>query len=459
METKQTEWLSRNGPKLLSELIRFDTSNPPGNEAKLARFVCEWLDKLGLSCELVGPNPERESAIMVWRGTESDNGIILMSHLDVVPAVGRDWTYPPFSGQIADGYVWGRGAIDAKGVLAAQMLAVAMLKREGFKPRRTISMIAAADEEAGGNLGMRWLVENRPDLFEGAAFAINEGGGFSLALPKVTLFFLQTAEKGNCWLRLVAEGSGGHGSLKIEDSPVTKIIKATNALTKASMGIKVPKTTINSILAIIKYGGLFSVIIPIRRLLPKLKDFSVAKAVGNLRSLPKQTGSSFTILRHLFTHSVNVTGLKGYEKPNVIPDRAEATVDLRVLPGTKPETIIKAVQAITSAWDVKVEIIEVQEGFEFTPDKGFVNVLRDVLKEEEPRAELAPYMLPGSSDAKFLVRRGIKVYGFFPMRPKGSLRELGSMIHGKNERLEVEELLFAAKIYYKLLKRAGTQDV
>ena len=459
METKQTEWLNRNGPKLLSDLIRVDTSNPPGNETELAKFVCDWLKKFNFSCEIVGPNPERNSAVMVWHGKESDNGIILMSHLDVVPAVGRDWTYPPFSGQIADGYIWGRGAIDAKGVLAAQMLAVAMLKKDGFEPRHKIVLIATADEEAGGNLGIKWLVENRQDLFEGASLAINEGGGISISLPRANLYFLQTAEKGNCWLRLVAEGLGGHGSMQTGDSPVTRILKATNALTKVRMGIKIPKTTINTILAIIKNGGLFGVIIPLRRLIPRTKDISIFKAFSNLRSLPKQTGNSFTVLRHLFTHSINITGLKGYEKPNVIPDRAEATVDLRVLPGSKPEPVIKAIRAIASAWDVRVETIEAQEGFEFAPDKRFMDILKGVLKEEDPRADLAQYMLPGSSDAKFLIRKGIKVYGFFPMFPRRSLLEFGSMVHGKNERIRVEELLFAAKIYYKLLKQIGTGRV
>lgn len=452
MEAKGLGWLEAEGPKLLSDLIRFDTSNPPGNETALAEFVCGWLKKFNLSCELAGPDPERKSVMSVWQGRESDKGVILMSHLDVVPATERDWTHPPFSGQIADGCIWGRGAIDAKGVLAAQMLAVAMLKKEGFSPQGKIVLLSTADEEAGGNFGMKWFVENRPELFEKIFFVINDGGGISIRLPKADLYFLQTAEKGNCWLRLVAESSGGHGSLKLGDSPVSRIIKSTNALNKIRTGFKLTKTTLKTISAVMKYGGIFGNIIPIKGSLSSEKGFSIANAINRLKALSALSNRSFTVLKHLFSNSINVTGLKGYNKPNVIPDRAEATVDLRVLPNVKPETIIDKIRALVSNWDVRLEVIEAQDGFEFSPDPDFTSALRDVLKEESPRAELAPYMLPGSSDAKFLVRVGLKVYGFFPMRPRQSLVELGSTIHGKNERLGVEDLLLATRVYYKLLK-------
>lgn len=455
MEAKQLDWLRKNGPRLLSDLIRVDTSNPPGNETALAELVCDWLKKFNISCELVGPNPERKSIVSVWQGSSSDRGIILMSHLDVVPAQERGWTYPPFSGQIAEGCVWGRGAIDAKGVLAAQMLAVAALKKKGFSPRGRIVLLSTADEEAGGNLGMKWLIENRFDLFEKISFAINEGGGISIRLPKADLYFLQTAEKGNCWLRLVAESSGGHGSLRLEDSPVNKIIKATNALTELKTGFKLTKTALSTVSAIIKYGGIFGNIIPIRSSILSEKGFSASSAISSLKRLLALSNKSFVMLKHFFSNSINVTGLDGYDKPNVIPDKVCATVDLRVLPNVEPEAVIDKIRALASRWGVKLEIIEAQKGFEFLPDPSFTRLLRDVLREESERAEVVPYMLPGSSDAKFLVQRGIKVYGFFPMRPKQSLLELGSTIHGRNERLDIEDLLLATKVYYKLLEKVA----
>jgi len=456
MDSKRVEWLKQNGPKLLSELIRFDTTNPPGNETPLAEFVCRWFESFDLPCQVIESSAGRGNAIMTWQGREPGNGTGLLSHLDVVPAQGREWTHPPFSGEIADGCVWGRGALDDKGMLCAQMLAVAALKQEGFTPRHEITLMTTADEEAGGVWGIRWLLENRPELFDSIALAINEGGGMSLALPRANLFLLGTAERGNCWLRLATEGGGGHGSLFRTDSPVNRMLFALNDLYKIRMGIRLPKTMVKTANALLRYAGIAGTLEMVRRYRRETKEVPIPRTSNGSSSMKVHIPRRLGIMRRMLSHSLNVTGLKGYERPNVIPNRVEATVDIRILPGTEPNMVIERVRAAASKWRVKVEVIEAQRGFEFEPDKRFTGALRDALREVVPQAELAPFMLPASSDSKFLVRAGIKTYGFFPLRPKQSLLPLTELIHGTNERIEIEDLLFAARVYYRLLKRVAS---
>ncbi len=423
---------------LVSSLIRFDTSNTgeletTKGEEDCARWVAEKLREVGYTTEYVEAGaPGRGNVFCRLKGADPDRGALLIhGHLDVVPAEPADWSVHPFSGAVKDGYVWGRGAVDMKD-MCGMMIAVARhLKRSNIVPPRDLVFAFVSDEEHGGTYGCQWLVDNRPDLFDGITEAIGEVGGFSLTVPtkdggERRLYLIETAEKGLSWMRLTARGRAGHGSMVHDDNAVTEIAEAVAKLGRHQFPLVLSESVEQFLTAVSEETGY--------DLDPNSPDLegSIAKLGGIAR-----------IVGATLRDTANPTMLKAGYKANVIPATAEAMVDCRILPGRK-EAFERELDAllgpnITRTWERDLPSVET------TFDGDLVDAMNAAILAVDPDARTVPYMMSGGTDAKAFVRLGIRCFGFAPLRLPPEL-DFAALFHGVDERVPVDALQFGAKV-------------
>ncbi|MGB8403592.1 MAG: M20/M25/M40 family metallo-hydrolase [Mycobacterium sp.] len=422
---------------LVSSLIRFDTSNTGDpettkGEADCARWVADKLREVGYATEYVEAAPGRGNVFCRLKGADPNRGALLIhGHLDVVPAEPADWSVHPFSGTVKDGYVWGRGAVDMKD-MCGMMIAVARhLKRAGIVPPRDLVFAFVSDEEHGGTYGCQWLVDNRPDLFDGITEAIGEVGGFSLTVPtrdggERRLYLIETAEKGLAWMRLTARGRAGHGSMVHDDNAVTEIAEAVARLGRHQFPLVLSESVEQFLLAVAEETGY--------DLDPNSPDLegSIAKLGGIAR-----------IVGATLRDTANPTMLKAGYKANVIPATAEAMVDCRVLPGRR-EAFERELDAllgpnITRSWERDLPSVETSF------DGELVDAMNAAILAVDPDARTVPYMMSGGTDAKAFVRLGIRCFGFAPLRLPPEL-DFAALFHGVDERVPVDALQFGAKV-------------
>ena len=423
---------------LVSSLIRFDTSNTgepetTKGEEDCARWVAEKLREVGYTTEYVEAGaPGRGNVFARLKGADPDRGALLIhGHLDVVPAEPADWSVHPLSGAVKDGYVWGRGAVDMKD-MCGMMIAVARhLKRNNIVPPRDLVFAFVSDEEHGGTYGCQWLVDNRPELFDGITEAIGEVGGFSLTVPtkdggERRLYLIETAEKGLSWMRLTARGRAGHGSMVHDDNAVTEIAEAVAKLGRHQFPLVLSESVEQFLAAVSEETGY--------DLDPKSPDLegSIAKLGGIAR-----------IVGATLRDTANPTMLKAGYKANVIPATAEAMVDCRVLPGRK-EAFERELDAllgpnITRTWERDLPSVET------TFDGDLVDAMNAAILAVDPEARTVPYMMSGGTDAKAFVRLGIRCFGFAPLRLPPEL-DFAALFHGVDERVPVDALQFGAKV-------------
>ena len=416
------------------ELIRIDTSNPgdhsgPG-EREAAEHVAALLAEVGLEPELLESHPKRTSVIARVEGRDSSRpGLLVHGHLDVVPAHAPDWRHDPFSGEIADGCVWGRGAIDMKDMDAMMVAVVRQRLREGRRPARDVVLTFTADEEAGGIWGARWLVDNHPDLFDGVTEAVGEVGGFSLTLGRQRLYLLQTAEKGMAWMRLTARGTAGHGSMIQRDNAVTELAEAIGRLGRHEWPT---------------------------RLLPSVRAFleGAAEALGvefmpnDPGPLLEKIGAVSRVIGATLRNTVNPTVLKAGYKVNVVPQAATAEVDGRFLPGYEEEFYAELDRVLGPG--VTREFIHTDIAVETTPDGALYDAMTRALVAEDPGAKVIPYCLSAGTDAKSFSRLGVRCFGFTPLRLPPDL-DFSGMFHGVDERVPVEGLRFGVRVLDRFL--------
>jgi acetylornithine deacetylase/succinyl-diaminopimelate desuccinylase-like protein len=423
---------------LVSSLIRFDTSNTgepetTKGEEDCARWVAEKLREVGYTTEYVEAGaPGRGNVFARLRGADPNRGALLIhGHLDVVPAEPADWSVHPFSGAVKDGYVWGRGAVDMKD-MCGMMIAVARhLKRAGITPPRDLVFAFVSDEEHGGKYGCQWLVDHRPDLFDGITEAIGEVGGFSLTVPtkgggEKRLYLIETAEKGLSWMRLTARGRAGHGSMVHDDNAVTEIAEAVAKLGRHQFPLVLSESVEQFLTAVSEETGY-----DLDPTSPDLEG-SIAKLGGIAR-----------IVGATLRDTANPTMLKAGYKANVIPATAEAMVDCRVLPGRK-EAFERELDAllgpnITRTWERDLPSVET------TFDGDLVDAMNAAILAVDPDARTVPYMMSGGTDAKAFVRLGIRCFGFAPLRLPPEL-DFAALFHGVDERVPVDALQFGAKV-------------
>lgn len=421
---------------LVSALIRFDTSNTgepdtTKGEAECARWVAGQLREVGYEpIYLESGAPGRGNVFVRLPGADRDRGALLIhGHLDVVPAEADDWSVHPFSGAVADGYVWGRGAVDMKD-MCGMMIAVARhFKRAGVVPPRDLVFAFLADEESGGAFGAHWLVEHRPDLFAGVTEAIGEVGGFSVTVPRSDggerrFYLIETAEKGLLWMRLTARGRAGHGSMVNDDNAVTAIAEAVARLGRHRFPLVLTNTVAQFLAAVSEETGL---------------QFDAGDLEGSVAKLGPMARMFGATLRD----TANPTMLRAGYKANVIPATAEAVVDCRVLPG-RQAAFEREIDEIIGP-DVTREWISALSSYETGFDGDLVEAMKAAVLAIDPEGRTVPYMLSGGTDAKAFAKLGIRCFGFAPLRLPPDL-DFAALFHGVDERVPVEALHFGTRV-------------
>ncbi|WP_292835965.1 M20/M25/M40 family metallo-hydrolase [Microbacterium sp.] len=419
--------------RLARDLIRFDTTNfgegRANGEREAAEYVGAYLGALGLVPEYYEPIPRRTN--LMARVVGQDPGkpaLVLHGHLDVVPAVKSDWSVDPFAGEIRDGMLWGRGAVDMKNMDAMILASVSELLRAGERPARDIIVVFFADEENGGVEGSQLVVSNRPEWFAGATEAISEVGGFSIAVGERRAYLLQVGEKALVWLRLRARGSAGHGSRYHPDNAVTRLAEAVAALGRTAWPVELMGTT--------------------RQTIDGLAALSGADP-ADPDSVADRTGPASGFLRSTLRTTTNPTGLTAGYKHNVIPDAAVAAIDVRTLPG-KEEAIVAEIQRIVGD-DIELDVIHRDIGLE-TPFSGaLVAAMLAALERHDPGIPVLPYLMGGGTDNKALAALGITGYGFAPLRLPTEFDFTG-MFHGVDERVPIDALVFGQRVLTDLLR-------
>lgn len=430
---------TREAVEHLRALVRFDTSNPPGNETPAARYLKEILSSKHIDAELIEPQPGRGSLVARLRGDGSRRPLLLLSHLDVVPAETERWQVPPFAGEIRDGYLYGRGTLDMKFMTALSLQVMLRLKRRGVKLKRDVIFAAVADEEAGGAWGAAYLVKNHPHLLE-AEYALCEMGGFRLNIRGRTYYPVQVAERGCAWCRVRFAGSSGHGSLPDANSSILQLARALSRLGRRGLPLRVTE--------------------PVRRFVrqvgarqhPAIK--MALQALLNpltaglvLRTLPPEQARFF----YAQLHSTAVpTVVRAGEKENVIPAEAEAVLDGRVLPGQDWEGFRRQLQHVLGP-RAKIELLRWMEPLVYPTDTPLFDAIRRVVRRHDAEGEAVPYLLTAFTDAKHLDKLGIITYGFSPLgnRPEENLSQL---IHGHNERIEISAFAWGLEVLTDLVE-------
>ncbi|WP_242614040.1 M20/M25/M40 family metallo-hydrolase [Actinomadura roseirufa] len=424
--------------QLCQELIRIDTSNPgdhsgPG-ERVAAEYVAEKLEEVGLESQIFESHPGRASLVARIEGEDpTRDALLLHGHLDVVPARKEDWTRDPFGGEIADGCVWGRGAVDMKD-MDAMILAVARQRlREGRKPPRDVVLAFTADEEAGGKWGAQWLADEHPEVFEGCTEAIGEVGGFSLTVPgDRRMYLIETAEKGIAWMNLTAKGTAGHGSMVHPDNAVTAVAAAVARLGTHEFPVRLTKT-VRSFLerACLAYGVEFD---------PEQPE----KCLAEIGPLARMIGATLK-------NTLNPTRLDAGYKTNVIPQSASAQVDGRFLPGYEAEFFATVDELLGP--DVQRDFVHHDHALETDYEGALVAAMEAALTSEDPGALPVPYCLSGGTDAKAFARLGMRCFGFAPLRLPPEL-DFSGMFHGVDERVPVDGLRFGVRVLDHFLDRS-----
>jgi acetylornithine deacetylase/succinyl-diaminopimelate desuccinylase-like protein len=419
------------------DLIRMDTTNfgdgsGPG-ERKAAEHVAALLDEVGIESELFEGVSGRTNVVARWGGSSGTtrDPLLLHGHLDVVPAEADDWQVHPFSGEVQDGYLWGRGAVDMKDFDAMLLSLVRARARAGAVPERPLVLCFTADEEAGGHEGAQQIVEKRPDLIEGCTEAIGEVGGFSATVRGKRLYLVEAAEKGMAWMRLTATGNAGHGSMRHPDNAVTALTAAVARLGAHEWPVRLTPS--------------------MQVLLASVGELAGVEATPETaEDLVQEFGSAARMLGAVIKHTTNPTMLSAGYKVNVVPGEATAHVDGRFLPGYEDEFFDTLAELVGDR--ISIEWVSKQNGLETTFDGDLVDAMTSSLLEEDPDAVVAPYLMSGGTDAKHWDKRGVRCFGFAPLRLPDDL-DFTALFHGVDERVPTDALEFGARVLDRFLDR------
>ena len=428
----------------LQDLIRINTTNPPGNEIQCANYIQHRLLEVGISSTVLEASPSRGSVIARIHGNGELRPLLLLSHIDVVRAEEEKWKHPPFSGELIDGEIWGRGAIDMKGLTAIELELFLLIKRLGLPLKRDVILAATADEEAGGYQGVKWLVENHFDLLD-AEYAINEGGGLGRLMGNRWVFDCMTGSKGICWLRLRTHGEPGHASTPWGDLAINQLARIIDRLIKTSR----PQ---HQLATVVKYIQTMSNLVPVEKKNALLALLNPDLEAEGLAQIPDQLAAELYASLH---NTVTPTILRAGEKINVIPSTAEAQLDCRLLPGQRPEDVIAEIKTALVNEEVEIELIRWSPGHESSFDSPLYNTICNVMEEIVPDSLVVPSLATGAEDGRFLAEKGIKVFGLWPMK-MSSEQSLFKLIHAHDERISVENLSFATQVLWEVISRTIT---
>lgn len=426
--------------RLLSQYLQIDTTNPPGNEILAANFFKAIFDKEGIESRILESAPGRASIYARLKGDGSRKAMVLLNHMDVVPADKSYWMVEPFGGVVKDGYIWGRGATDMKGMGIVELMAMLQLKRSGIALKGDVIFLGTADEEAGGNLGAGFIVAKHFDLVKDAAAVINEGGGGNeTAAGKTTLFSIGIAEKTPLWLKLTFTGEPGHGSTPRQDSSVNKMIRAANRILAYQPPLEVSDN-------VQRYFADTAPFQPSAEQREKYKDLrSALKDPAFEAEFSKNISRNATV-----RNTISVTMLEASNKVNVIPPQAAMQLDVRLLPGQQPEAFLATLRKIVADDTVKIE-----HTLSFPPssspaDGPLPTAIKAVVNQYEPGTPVTFGVSNGFTDCHFFSEKGVPCYGFMPYK----FREgVPSGYHGNNEKLSVDNLKYGTAFMFDLVRR------
>ena len=428
--------------KRLSDYLKIDTINPPGNESRGVKYLGSLLDEAGISYESVESAPGRGN---LWAripgdaavGGDKQPALVLLHHIDVVPANRKHWSFEPLSGDVEDGFVYGRGAIDTKGLGIAQLQAFLALAASGEKLNRDVILLATADEEAGGFFGAGWLIEHKPELFADVGYVLNEGGSGRVFGDQIAVL-VEVTQKVPLWLRLTATGRPGHGSAPQMQTSVTRLVRGLKRISETEFPVRV--------------------IDPVATMFEGLAPYQIASGqavVPNIREAVNDNDYLLEMkLRNpgghaLLRNTCSITTLQGSPKINVVPAEVYAELDCRLLPDEDPETFLHELERIINDPNIAIDKI-----MGFTPavsrtDTPLFEVLANVA-DEYFGATVIPTVAGGFTDSHFFRDLGITSYGYSPFA--FAPREFAG-VHGNDERLAVEQLRRGVKIYYAVLRQ------
>jgi acetylornithine deacetylase/succinyl-diaminopimelate desuccinylase-like protein len=427
--------------QLLQHLIRFNTTNPPGNEGECIRFLQREVQEAGVAATLVALDEDRPNLIARIKGQGDAPPLLLQGHVDVVTTAHQDWRYPPFEAVEADGFIWGRGALDMKGGVAMMLAAFLRASIEGASLPGDVILAVLSDEEVGGTCGARYLVEQQAHLFEGVRYALGEFGGFPLRVGGKTFYPIQVLEKQCATIQVTLRGPGGHGSLPMRGGTVARLAALLGKLDSHRLPFHLTPVTEQLI-----KGLATGVSEPLRGLLLQLLDPTQADGVLDKLGTIGQT------LDALLHNTVNATMIHGGDSFNVIPSQITVTLDGRLLPGFTPD------QAVTELRELVGEGPELAVTY-YDPgrteaDMSQYATLAQILREQDPGGIPVPYMMPAVTDGRFFARLGIQTYGFLPVQLPEDFNFMET-IHAANERIPVAALQTGTEAIYQALLRLG----
>lgn len=423
---------------LLTDLIKINTTNPPGNELEAAQYLQIVFQREGIDSAIYESAPGRGNLVARIPGNGKGRPLVLLAHLDVVAANPAQWTHPPFAAEIAEGYLWGRGAIDMKGMLAMETLAMFLLKRNGITPGREVILVAAADEEAGSQQGAEWLIKQDLPGLSQAEYIINEGGEGKVD-NGVPVYACQNGEKGVLWVKMKVHGLPGHASMPSKDNAIVRMATLLNRIGRYKPTITLSETTRNFLMEMAKARGV-----------------RISKGSSNsdysLQLFASRHFKNERSVQAMLYNTISPTIVKAGEKVNVLPEVCEATLDCRLVPGQTPEGFLKKLKEIVNDSSVEWEVLQTAEPTESPVNTELFSVIQKTVRRINPKAIAVPYLSPGGTDSRYFRKRGITAYGFFPIIL--SEDELQRM-HGIDERISLENLKLGTRILYETVKEVA----
>ncbi|MCL1977832.1 MAG: M20/M25/M40 family metallo-hydrolase [Candidatus Bathyarchaeota archaeon] len=453
MPIQLTPQICSEACELLQKLIQINTTNPPGNETLAAQFLEQELNKDDIECEIMEPKPSRGSLITRLKGTKKGPSLLLLSHLDVVTANPTEWSVPPFSGMVKDGFIYGRGALDMKSMTTIEVMTLKLLKRQGIKLKGDVLLAATADEEKGGLDGVDWLLKHHREKLM-ADYVLNEGGGASIPTKNGNIFTINTAEKGVIWFKLKAQGKPGHGSM-----PNTAV-NAINSISRVIEKFCNYKPEISYSSTVKTYLKMIIEKSPeLKRSFEELLEHP-ERSMQILDDLAARGEPLAEEIRPRIQLTLTPTMVSGGVKINIVPSECEVTFDCRILPGqTVDSTLVLFRGLLTEAGldELQTELLQVHNGTESPMQTPLYQTIIEVLHEFEPNCIVTPTLMCGGTDSKFYRELGSICYGFHPMHTESPVN--GKYIkreHGIDERISIDNLVFGTSVMYETVKRFMT---
>ena len=428
---------------MLQDLIRFDTTNPPGHETECIEYIGCLLNCVGIEYQIFAKEESRPNLYARITGQGEGKPLMLYGHVDVVTTASQQWDRDPFGGELVDGYIWGRGAVDMKGGVAMMLSAFLQVKAGGLQLPFDLIFVALSDEEVGGAMGAKFMVEEHPELFEGVEHAIGEFGAFKLDIGGVEFYPIQVAEKEGCGLKITVKGPAGHGSIVQQGGAMGKAGELLSAQDKYLLPVHITDSVRLMFERMAKELPAYQRILLRLTMIPALNAWAI-----NL------LGEEWQKFKPLFRNTINVTLIKGGNAVNVLPSEISMNADVRILPGYNSDDVISEIKRHYSG-DAEFEVVYSSPNPASKPDMGLFDILEKELKNRHPSAKAIPFFMAGVTDARFFNRLGIQTYGFTPMTLPYGL-SYTDLIHAPNERVLAASIDEGAEIIFNVINEFGS---